>query len=590
MVLLALIARAEATIINIPDDYPTIQQGIGASNDGDTVLVQPGTYVENIDFNGHNIVLGSLFLVTGDTSVITATIIDGGSSGTVVFFHTDENESALLTGFTIQNGNSSTGGGIRCYHASPQIKWNMISANSSTGQGGGIYCFNGAPVIADNSITLNSAARGGGIHFSSSDLTIIRNRITHNDAAGSGGGGIFCVSSEYATISDNYIAYNRVTGINATGGGISCENSHILVDGNEIYYNESSASGGGIYCENSNVIISRNTINGNSAEEFGGGVYCEDLQPVIAQNMIYGNTVTDGRGGGIYCRSSDAVIRNNLISVNSVLVKGGGIYCWRSDPRIENNALFSNTASRGGGIYCWISSPEILNNVVYGNSADDLGGGICLYDTSDAAIKNSIFWNNSASVTSEIFIDDYSYPEISYCDIAGGMEGEGNIDVIPAFRDLNNLDFHLMSTECGDPYNSPCINAGDPAIIDSLLDCSWGLGTIVSDMGAYGGGDSATVGIDHLADLIPQKLGLLQNYPNPFNASTSIRFTLPEPSNVAIEVYNILGQRVDLLYDGLKPAGSHCITWNADSHPSGLYFARIRAGERSENMKMVLLR
>ena len=59
-----------ATIINIPADYSTIQEGIDASSDGDTVLVQPDTYVENINFNGHNIVLGSLFLTTGDTSYI----------------------------------------------------------------------------------------------------------------------------------------------------------------------------------------------------------------------------------------------------------------------------------------------------------------------------------------------------------------------------------------------------------------------------------------------------------------------------------------------------------------------------------------
>ena len=69
-----------STIINIPADYPTIQQGINAGFDGDTVLVQPGIYIENISFNGHNVVLGSLFLTTGDTSYISQTIIDGDLS------------------------------------------------------------------------------------------------------------------------------------------------------------------------------------------------------------------------------------------------------------------------------------------------------------------------------------------------------------------------------------------------------------------------------------------------------------------------------------------------------------------------------
>jgi hypothetical protein len=147
-----------------------------------------------------------------------------------------------------------------------------------------------------------------------------------------------------------------------------------------------------------------------------------------------------------------------------------------------------------------------------------------------------------------------------------------------------------MSIACGDPYDSPCIDVGDPDIQDYLIDCSWGLGSILSDMGAYGGGDSAMVAINEYNDLIPKKIALLQNYPNPFNAFTTIRFTLPEPSDVSIEIYNILGQRVEVLFEGNKLAGPHSITWNADDYPSGLYFARMTAGERTDNIKMVLLK
>ena len=99
---------ASATIINVPDDYPTIQQGIDASTDGDTVLVQPGTYVENVNFNGHNIVLGSLFLTTGDTPCISQTIVDGNDNGSVVTFENGEDTTAMIAGFTISNGGAST--------------------------------------------------------------------------------------------------------------------------------------------------------------------------------------------------------------------------------------------------------------------------------------------------------------------------------------------------------------------------------------------------------------------------------------------------------------------------------------------------
>ena len=68
---LMLTASALATIINVPADQSTIQAAIDASFNGDTVLVQPGTYVENISYYNKDIVLGSLFLTTGDTSYIS---------------------------------------------------------------------------------------------------------------------------------------------------------------------------------------------------------------------------------------------------------------------------------------------------------------------------------------------------------------------------------------------------------------------------------------------------------------------------------------------------------------------------------------
>jgi len=87
-----------ATILNVPSEYSTIQQGIDASQDADTVLVQPGTYVENINYNGKNITVASLFLTSADTSYISQTIIDGNQSGSVVTFETGEDTTAVFCG------------------------------------------------------------------------------------------------------------------------------------------------------------------------------------------------------------------------------------------------------------------------------------------------------------------------------------------------------------------------------------------------------------------------------------------------------------------------------------------------------------
>ncbi|GAG74948.1 unnamed protein product, partial [marine sediment metagenome] len=166
----------------------------------------------------------------------------------------------------------------------------------------------------------------------------------------------------------------------------------------------------------------------------------------------------------------------------------------------------------------------------------------------------------------------------------------GNIDIDPLFRDPENSDYHLMSTECGDPHDSPCIDTGHPDIIDNLLDCSWGLGTILSDMGAYGGGDSVQVGIDERIFQVPDRLTLLQNYPNPFNAVTILNYSLPRSSEITVSIYNLLGQRVATLFQGIQGGGKHTITWDATNFPSGVYFARLKFGELTQNVKMLLLR
>ncbi len=81
---------ASATIIDIPDDYPTIQAGINAASNGDTVLIQPGIYYENIDCDGKSIMVTSNFIFDSDSSTIEQTIIDGGGISTTVSMQNGE--------------------------------------------------------------------------------------------------------------------------------------------------------------------------------------------------------------------------------------------------------------------------------------------------------------------------------------------------------------------------------------------------------------------------------------------------------------------------------------------------------------------
>ncbi|MEA2103050.1 MAG: T9SS type A sorting domain-containing protein [Candidatus Cloacimonadota bacterium] len=142
--------------------------------DGDTVLVYPGTYYENIDFLGKNIKLGSLYLTTGVDSFIRNTIIDGNQEGSVVKITNSYNNSPILCGFTIENGNGSpspgpynykVGGGIFINQSSCKIN-SCIIKNNIGYRGGGIYEHGGYTPTLENCTIFNNQAfyQGGGIY------------------------------------------------------------------------------------------------------------------------------------------------------------------------------------------------------------------------------------------------------------------------------------------------------------------------------------------------------------------------------------------------------------------------------------------
>lgn len=125
--------------INSGGDYTSIQEGIDNAIDSDTVLVYPGTYEDNINFNGKLITVASRYFITGDENYINETIIDGNLIGSVVTFENQEDERALLSGFTITHGLADKGGEINISHSFPRLQDLIITQNIAEFQGGGIY-------------------------------------------------------------------------------------------------------------------------------------------------------------------------------------------------------------------------------------------------------------------------------------------------------------------------------------------------------------------------------------------------------------------------------------------------------------------
>ncbi len=119
------------------------------------------------------------------------------------------------------------------------------------------------------------------------------------------------------------------------------------------------------------------------------------------------------------------------------------------------------------------------------------------------------------------------------------------------------------------------------------VEASNGPRTLSIDVGWY-------LGIDDVA-VIPGVFALHQNYPNPFNPVTTIRYDVPEQSHVTMEIYNLLGQRVATLVNGIQEPGYHAILWNGTNMDgaamsSGMYFYHIQAGDFRAVKKLILVK
>jgi archaellum component FlaF (FlaF/FlaG flagellin family) len=377
---LALIVAqsAKANIIHVPTDQPTIQAAINAAATGDTVLVSPGTYKENIDFMGKAISVTS----SGGAQV---TIIDGGASNSVVRFKTNETSASVLNGFTITNGfGNYDGGGILISGSSPTITNNII-ANNKACEGDGMYVSFGGPLIQGNVISNNvqsgcgGGVGGGGIELigASSGAQVIGNAITgNNPISGYDGGGIGLWTPGPALIRSNFISGNSA----GTGGGIGGANdtSGVRIIQNVITGNTAS-TGGGMEIDNTAAAIVNNTIAGNTAQGDGSaffGAFFTTTGPMtVTNNLIISNTSQAALG----CRLFDTT-HPPVFSFNDVFSPSGPSYGKNcvdqtgANGNIAADPLFVN--SNGGNYDLRVGSPaiDVGNNAAPNLPAKDIDG------------------------------------------------------------------------------------------------------------------------------------------------------------------------------------------------------------------------
>jgi hypothetical protein len=172
-------------------DFTVIQDAVDVAINGDTVLVFPGIYFENVDMTGKGIVLASTWIFSNNDSLISQTVIDGNQQGSCIRSLSGSNLAEII-GITLQQGRG---------YKDPQT----IFPNAY-GSGGGIYFEHSKAKIINCIVMNNFGFTGGGIQSIFSDLELIGNKIFNNWAARNGGG----ISSAYSKIIYDSILLNNV--------------------------------------------------------------------------------------------------------------------------------------------------------------------------------------------------------------------------------------------------------------------------------------------------------------------------------------------------------------------------------------------
>ena len=243
LVLLALISPiVSARILNVPDEFPTIQSAIDSCKYRDTILVEQGHYHENLIIDSKIITLLSLFYLSASSDLISRTIIDGDSLGSAITIQ--NSNSSEINGFTIQNGFAEQGAGIKVLHSSPTIRNNYIINNNATDKGGAIFSDSSNIRVKQNFIDHNTAEYGAGIYCTRYFVYIDSNIISNNHSPSQIGRG----TAVYLVDSTPVIRYNQIS--NNSGSGIVCIRANGDIENNSIYSNYNSQSGGGLYFEN----------------------------------------------------------------------------------------------------------------------------------------------------------------------------------------------------------------------------------------------------------------------------------------------------------------------------------------------------
>ncbi len=456
-------------------DFPTIQDAVNATANGDTIELADGTFTgpgnRDVEFLGKDLTLRSQ---NGNPA---ACVIDCESSGRGFYLHVGDGAGSTLTGFTIANGSAIRGGGMLCESSAPELANLVFLNNEATGTegGGGIYLASSSPsltgILFDGNTT---AASGAGVHCGNSSPVISYTQFLSNVAVDDGGA-VYCRGSaslptlDHCTLVSNECSYggagvtcstfasvelsNCIVAFSITGKAVACSSGcYATISCSNVYGN---VDGDYVDC-----IEGQNGVNGNFSEDPlfcnpGGGDYHLDGSSPCVDAPGCGLVGTLGIGCGRIWQvpsgvatiaaamdsagvGDEVVVECGTYTEHSIQMKSGVTLrsetgepdCVTIDASgsgfaviecssVDAAALIEGLTLTGGedsGINLSGSSPSIVNCVISDNTWDiGPGGGVTCRDGSSPEITDCLFLVNTGTSRGGGLFSTASSPTLDSC-------------------------------------------------------------------------------------------------------------------------------------------------------------------------------
>jgi predicted outer membrane repeat protein len=373
---------ADAAVIVVPSDQPTIRQGLEAASPGDTVLVAADTYTgalnRDLDFAGKAVTL------RGESGAL-ATIIDCEGVGRGFLFHSGEDTTSVVESFTIRNAVADTGAGAKCtLGSSPIFLYCRFLDNEVTGYGGAIYCASSSPVIRSCEFDGNSASGGAYPH----------------------GGAVACVQGSSPVIHGCDFTENSSGNV---GGAVACGASSPAISGCAFTGNVSLYGGGAIFASNTTALTISDCQFADNTGSQGGAIYTQSCPPTVTRCSFEGNgqrtvALLYGSSGGHF---SECIFVNNV----------SHLHCYDSADATVSNCTFVGPVLSTGGVTINEASPT-FDNCIFAFSS---GGPVaaCETGTETPSFTRCVFFSNEGGDDLCGSVSDTLHRDPLFCNVTG---------------------------------------------------------------------------------------------------------------------------------------------------------------------------